>query len=98
MPGYLRQALEERGLMDVYQARPPYQRNDYVGWIDRAKRSETKVRRLEQMLDELAPGDRYMKMPYHAKTAPGGNAPPGARASGAAMLADLHSSAGWSAS
>jgi uncharacterized protein YdeI (YjbR/CyaY-like superfamily) len=53
--------------MDAYQARPPYQRNDYVGWIDRAKRSETEVRRLEQMLDELAAGDRYMKMPYRAK-------------------------------
>ncbi len=70
MPEYVRQALEERSLMDAYQARPPYQRNDYVGWIDRAKRSETKVRRLEQMLDELATGDRYMKMPYHANTAP----------------------------
>ena len=67
MPGYVRQALEERGLMNAYQARPPYQRNDYVGWIDRAKKPETKNRRLEQMLDELATGDRYMKMAYHAK-------------------------------
>lgn len=70
MPGYVLKTLEERGLMDAYRARPPYQRNDYVGWIDRAKRSETKVWRQEQMLDELATGDRYMKMPYHAKTAP----------------------------
>ena len=31
--------------MEAYQARPPYQRNDYLGWIDRAKRPETKARR-----------------------------------------------------
>lgn len=67
MPEYVLVALEERGLMDDYQARPPYQRNDYIAWIDRAKRPETKARRLEQMLEELATGDRYMKMSYRAK-------------------------------
>lgn len=58
----VRTALEERGLMAAYRARPPYQRNDYLGWINRAKRAETKARRLKQMLDELAAGNRYMKM------------------------------------
>ncbi len=37
-----------------------------MGWINRAKREETKQRRLEQMLDELKRGDVYMKMPYIA--------------------------------
>ncbi len=55
--------------MEAFQARPPYQRNDYLGWIDRAKRPETRERRLSQMLDELDAGDRYMKMGYHAKVA-----------------------------
>ncbi len=50
------EALVVRGLMDAYQARPPYQRNDYLGWINRAVRDETKRRRLAQMLDELARG------------------------------------------
>ncbi|NNG17925.1 MAG: YdeI/OmpD-associated family protein [Gemmatimonadales bacterium] len=67
MPGFVREALEQHGLMAAYQARPPYQRNDYIGWITRAKRPETKDKRLAQMLDELASGDRYMKMPYQAK-------------------------------
>ncbi len=52
--------------MDDYRARPPYQQNDYLGWINRAKRDETKQRRLAQMVDELRHGDRYMNMPYRA--------------------------------
>ena len=65
MPPFVREALLERGLMEAYRSRPPYQQNDYLGWINRAKREETKRKRLAQMLDELAQGDRYMKMPYH---------------------------------
>ncbi len=67
MPDQVRAALLERGLMDAYQARPDYQRNDYLGWIARAKREETRAKRLTQMLDELEGGDRYMKMKWHAK-------------------------------
>jgi uncharacterized protein YdeI (YjbR/CyaY-like superfamily) len=69
MPDAVREALERGELMEAFQARPPYQRNDYLGWIDRAKRPETRERRLSQMLDELDAGDRYMKMGYHAKVA-----------------------------
>lgn len=67
MPGDVRAALEGNGLMEAYRARPPYQRNDYVGWITRAKRAETRKRRLDQMIDELRVGDRYMKMPYRPR-------------------------------
>ena len=31
MPDYVREALRARGLMEAYEARPPYQRNDYLG-------------------------------------------------------------------
>ena len=64
MPDFVRKALVEAGLVQTYRERPPYQRNDYIGWITRAKRVETKQRRLAQMLDELKRGDRYMKMSY----------------------------------
>ncbi|MBI5178444.1 MAG: YdeI/OmpD-associated family protein [Nitrospinae bacterium] len=64
----MRDALNKRGLADAYRARPPYQRNDYIGWITRAKREETRQKRLTQMLDELARGDRYMKMAYRPKS------------------------------
>ena len=64
MTEYIREALEARGLMDAYEARPPYQRNDYIGWITRAKRPETQEKRLNQMLDELEKGDVYMKMAW----------------------------------
>ena len=64
MPDFVRDELDRRGLMDAYSSRPPYQQNDYLSWINRAKRPETKEKRLLQMLDELARGDVYMKMPY----------------------------------
>ena len=67
IPAYVRRALAERGLTNAYAQRPAYQQNDYIGWIVHAKRDETRRRRLQQMLDELASGDVYMKMPYRAK-------------------------------
>ena len=50
MPDFVKAALVDRGLLDAYHSRTPYQQNDYVGWINRAKRMETKQKRLEQML------------------------------------------------
>jgi uncharacterized protein YdeI (YjbR/CyaY-like superfamily) len=67
MPDFVRIALEQKNLMRAYQSRPPYQRNDYIGWITRAKLPATQQKRLDQMLIELARGDVYMKMAYHAK-------------------------------
>jgi len=67
MPDHVLAALQRRGLVDAFEHRPPYQRNDYLGWISRAKRPETRERRLAQMLDELAGGDRYMNMAYRAR-------------------------------
>lgn len=67
MPESVRQALQERNLMDAYLARPPYQQNDYIGWISGAKLPSTQQKRLAQMLDELARGDVYMKMAYRPK-------------------------------
>jgi uncharacterized protein YdeI (YjbR/CyaY-like superfamily) len=64
MPDYIREALTERNLMDAYQERPDYQRNDYIGWIARAKREETKQKRLAQMLEELEGGKLYMNMKW----------------------------------
>ncbi len=62
MPENVRSALRERGLTAAYDARPAYQRNDYLGWIARAKRDDTKAKRLNQMLDELERGGVYMDM------------------------------------
>jgi len=67
MPTFVRTALKENELLDAYRARPSYQQNDYIGWISRAKKDETKERRLQQMLDELTRGDVYMKMAYRGK-------------------------------
>lgn len=66
MPDFVRQALDERGLMEAYRKRPAYQQNDYLGWINRAKHPETKEKRLRQMLEELERGGVYMKMKHPA--------------------------------
>lgn len=66
LPAYVETALRERNLEEAYRTRPAYQKNDYVGWITRAKREATRQQRLAQMLDELEAGDRYMKMDYRS--------------------------------
>ena len=67
MPDFFRDALNARGLMDAYLARPPYQQNDYIGWVTRAKLEATKQKRINQMLDELERGGVYMNMKWHDK-------------------------------
>ena len=68
MPSFVMQALIERGLLDAYHSRPSYQQNDYIGWINRAKRFATKQKCLDQMLAELKRGDVSTKMNYKSKT------------------------------
>lgn len=67
MPADVRAALNSRGLMNKYRQRPAYQQNDYLGWMKRAKRAETRQKRLEQMLDELQRGNVYMNMKWSPK-------------------------------
>lgn len=64
MPQDVRDALEHRGLGELYAERPYYQRNDYLGWIKRAVRAETRAKRIAQMLDELEIGGIYMGMDH----------------------------------
>ena len=65
MPDFFREALESYGLMDAYLTRPPYQQNDYIGWIQRAKLETTKRKRLNQMLNELKQRNVDMKMKWN---------------------------------
>ena len=66
IPDFVSEALAQSNLMSAYSARPAYQRNDYVGWINRAVREDTRQKRLTQMLDELRSQDAYMGMLYNA--------------------------------
>jgi hypothetical protein len=63
LPGFIRSALESRGLVVAYSRRSGAQREHYVRRILRAVRAETVQKRLDQMLDELE-GDIYMKRPW----------------------------------
>jgi len=56
MPEDMMTALQRRDVIASYNARPAYQQNDSIGWIVRAKRPETRTKRLNQMLDELESG------------------------------------------
>lgn len=64
MPAFVREALEDSNLLEDFRARPPYQKNDYLGWIDSAKTEQTKQKRLGQMLEELEMGGIYMGMEH----------------------------------
>lgn len=65
IPDEVLAALEARGIMAAYRSRPPYQQNDYIGWIVRAKLPATRAKRLAQMLDELESGGVYMHMKWN---------------------------------
>jgi uncharacterized protein YdeI (YjbR/CyaY-like superfamily) len=65
MPDDVREALEARNLTAAYEARPAYQRNDYLGWIARARRPETRAKRITQMVEELTQGGVYMGMKHN---------------------------------
>lgn len=67
MPSDIEERLASCDLREAYDARPAYQRNDYLGWIERAKRPETREKRLSQMLSELEAGDRYMNMAWRPR-------------------------------
>jgi len=68
MPEFIQHALEEHNLVEKYNARPPYQRNDYIGWITRGKQEATQQKRLDQMIKELKGGTHYMNMKWHKKS------------------------------
>ena len=67
VPDDVAERIEKRGLSDEYSERPAYQQNDYIGWINLAKRPETREKRIAQMLDELDQGDVYMKMAWKGR-------------------------------
>lgn len=67
IPHFVATALDNNQLWEQYRARPPYQQNDYIGWITRGKREDTRQKRLKQMLEELRSGKAYMGMAYKAK-------------------------------
>ena len=64
MPGFVKAALNARKLMDAYEARPEYQKTDYLNWIDKAPLMAGKRKRLDQMLNELEAGNAYMGEPW----------------------------------
>jgi uncharacterized protein YdeI (YjbR/CyaY-like superfamily) len=66
MPADVKLALETAGVRADYDARPAYQRNDYLSWILRTKMPEIRKKRLEQMLKELELGGVYMRMDHPA--------------------------------
>lgn len=68
MPAPIAKLLKDKGLNEAYKARPGYQQNDYLRWIDQAQREETKQKRLNQMLQELQQGNVYMGMDWNPQS------------------------------
>jgi uncharacterized protein YdeI (YjbR/CyaY-like superfamily) len=64
IPDDIAAILSQHNLTSAYEARPAYQRNDYLAWIARAKRTDTREKRLSVILNELAAGHGYMHMKW----------------------------------
>ena len=58
MPDFVSTALEESGLRRKYDNRPPYQRNDYLRWINGAKKAETDPLPVEHYARHFPKDDR----------------------------------------
>ena len=57
MPQYIREALSGRpAAWNRFESLAPSLRRKYIGWIDSAKRQETKTRRLQEAIGLLAAG------------------------------------------
>ena len=67
LPGGIKNILLAENLLESYENRPFYQRNDYLHWITDAKREETRNKRIRHMLEELRAGNIYMNMEYTGK-------------------------------
>lgn len=64
MPDDVEAALTKHGVKRDYAARPRYQRNDYIGWIGRARGDGTRRSRIDKMVAELRAGGVYMGMKH----------------------------------
>jgi uncharacterized protein YdeI (YjbR/CyaY-like superfamily) len=59
VPQYIQQALRSRpAAWNYFQSLAPSYRRMYIGWIDSAKRQETKTRRLQEAMGLLAAGKK----------------------------------------
>jgi uncharacterized protein YdeI (YjbR/CyaY-like superfamily) len=67
-PEFVHEALQQNGLYSRFTVRPVYQQINYLKWINSAQKSETKLKRLDQMLSELRSGDKYMSLPFSEET------------------------------
>ena len=64
LPDFIDDFLKENKLDEAYEKRPAYQKNDYIGWIGRSRTEKILIKRLDQMVDELKDGNKYMKKRY----------------------------------
>ena len=64
MPDDVAAALATAKVQRQYDERPHYQQNDYLGWIVQAKRADTRQKRIDQVIKELATGGLYMGMEH----------------------------------
>jgi len=57
LPAYVLAALEKNPQAQAsFEKLPPSHRRNYIGWVDSAKREETRQRRLAEMLERLEHG------------------------------------------
>ena len=65
LPAEVDAALDDAGVRNDYDARPDYQRNDYLRWSAQAATDGTRAKRIQQMISELRTGGVYMGMEHN---------------------------------
>lgn len=64
MPGNVRGALAKKKLLDAFQARPDYQRRDYLKGIEHAFGTPAKQKLIDQLVADLEHGKQFLGKPW----------------------------------
>jgi hypothetical protein len=68
IPGTVQSALAKKHLVDAFQARPDYQRRDYLKAIEHAFGTAAKQKLIDQLVADLEHGKQFQGKPWEPPT------------------------------
>jgi len=54
LPDFIKEALKDARLLEKFRSLPPSHQREYLGWIEEAKRPETRASRIEKLITKLS--------------------------------------------
>ena len=67
LPADVRHALVGHGVLGAFKERSPYQQDDHIARVNRARVVESRVARVMELVAELQHGDPFMRTAWRAR-------------------------------